>query len=251
MPTFPTYRGEMPAVLSPLNPRHYWLLAYWIYFRPTALKCYLYTANFELYQLLSGVNDSTLWKRLWNIIRTPAYRNLKLMTPALIVLPNLLVILLISLTASIPVAWFPWAIGVAIGYSYSFFMDITDLTGNIYLGFLLSVLFGVFGGVVLENGFAVFGNPAVIVIVSLLSGYSFNLISGAFGEQSTELLPFGVIFGLGWGLVASAESEPYSPSVMAGITGALAGLIGQSRAFFWPFQVFLAIFARNTSSPVR
>lgn len=36
MPTFPTYNGELPACLSPTNPRHYLLLIYWIYFRPTA-----------------------------------------------------------------------------------------------------------------------------------------------------------------------------------------------------------------------
>jgi len=45
MPTFPTYRGELPQCLDPLNLRHYFLLAYWVYFRPTALKCYLLTCG--------------------------------------------------------------------------------------------------------------------------------------------------------------------------------------------------------------
>jgi len=43
MPTFPTYHGELPRCLNPLNLRHYFLLAYWVYFRPTALKCYTCT----------------------------------------------------------------------------------------------------------------------------------------------------------------------------------------------------------------
>lgn len=33
-PAFPVYRGELPARLNPLNPRHYLLLAYWIFCRP-------------------------------------------------------------------------------------------------------------------------------------------------------------------------------------------------------------------------
>ena len=45
MLTFPTYRGELPQCLNPLNLRHYFLLAYWVYFRPTALKCYLLTCG--------------------------------------------------------------------------------------------------------------------------------------------------------------------------------------------------------------
>jgi hypothetical protein len=35
MPTFPTYDGELPSRLNLQNLRHYLLLAYWIYFRPS------------------------------------------------------------------------------------------------------------------------------------------------------------------------------------------------------------------------
>jgi hypothetical protein len=34
--TFPSYRGSIPRYLNPLYLRHYFLLAYWVYFRPTA-----------------------------------------------------------------------------------------------------------------------------------------------------------------------------------------------------------------------
>ncbi len=42
MPTFPTYDGELPNCLNPLNPRHYLLVLYWVFFRPTALNYYLF-----------------------------------------------------------------------------------------------------------------------------------------------------------------------------------------------------------------
>jgi hypothetical protein len=40
--------------LDPLNWRHYFLLLYWVFFRPTALKCYLYRAEPELYRSEGG-----------------------------------------------------------------------------------------------------------------------------------------------------------------------------------------------------
>ncbi len=73
MPTFPKYRGELPQCLNPRNIRHYFLLAYWVYFRPTALNCYLYEASPECYQL-RGLEKI---RRTWNI---SAYRSLYLMS---------------------------------------------------------------------------------------------------------------------------------------------------------------------------
>jgi hypothetical protein len=70
MPTFPTYDGELPQCLNPLNPRHYLLVLYWVFFRPTALKCYLYKANSESYK--SRIN----WRNLWQHYNIVAYRNL-------------------------------------------------------------------------------------------------------------------------------------------------------------------------------
>jgi len=74
-PQFPTYHGELPACLNPLNPRHYFLLAYWIFFRPTALKCYLYQADPELYKTKTGAGLG-----IFKTVRVRAYRNLYLMT---------------------------------------------------------------------------------------------------------------------------------------------------------------------------
>ncbi len=68
MPTFPTYDGELPKCLNPLNPRHYLLVLYWVFFRPTALKCYLYQANPEIYK---NVDE---WQRYRKTIRLHAYQ---------------------------------------------------------------------------------------------------------------------------------------------------------------------------------
>lgn len=83
MPTFPTYRGELPACLNPLNPRHYLLLLYWVFFRPTALKCYLYQADPELYRAEG-----------WGILQTlpsKPYRSLYIMSFLVVLLVPLLV----------------------------------------------------------------------------------------------------------------------------------------------------------------
>ncbi|MGB3518015.1 MAG: hypothetical protein WBA43_16280, partial [Elainellaceae cyanobacterium] len=79
MPTFPTYPGELPACLNPFNPRHYALLAYWIFFRPTALKCYLYQADPELYRAGPGLG-------VFRSLARSAYRNLYGMAPLTAVL---------------------------------------------------------------------------------------------------------------------------------------------------------------------
>jgi hypothetical protein len=70
MPTFPTYDRELPKCLNPLNPRHYLLVLYWVFFRPTALKCYLYQASPEIYKSEGG------WEKIVASMDEPAYKNL-------------------------------------------------------------------------------------------------------------------------------------------------------------------------------
>src|ERR671932_2459 len=90
MPTFPKYRGNLPECLNPLDPGHYWLLAYWVYFRPSALSCYLYQAAPECKDL-RGLRKVRL---TWSIT---AYRNLYLMLPVAVLLFALLVGSLVGL----------------------------------------------------------------------------------------------------------------------------------------------------------
>ena len=84
MPNFPKPSGDLPEVLSPLKLRHYWRLAYWVYFRPTAFHCYLYQAAPEAYQLRGYQKFLKSW-------RIPAYRNVYLMLPVALVVTFLLV----------------------------------------------------------------------------------------------------------------------------------------------------------------
>ncbi|MEC4881792.1 MAG: ATP-binding protein [Scytonema sp. PMC 1070.18] len=86
--SFPNYRGQIPQCLNPLNVRHYFLLAYWVYFRPTALNCHLYRANSDLYQ-------SRGFGKIFRTWRIPAYRNLYWMAMCVLALFSVLVVVLV------------------------------------------------------------------------------------------------------------------------------------------------------------
>ncbi|MCF4969772.1 nSTAND1 domain-containing NTPase [Nostoc sp. CMAA1605] len=88
MPEFPRFYGKIPPYLHPFNPIHYGLLAYWVYFRPTALNCYLYQAAPEVY-------CSQGLRRIWRLWRIRAYRHLYGMTLLVITFFCVLVISLV------------------------------------------------------------------------------------------------------------------------------------------------------------
>jgi len=130
MPTFPSYSGPpLPEVLNPLNPRHYLMLADWVYFKPSRLKQYLYRADPDLYRQ-SGR------RALAAVLRQPAYRS------ALIT--GLVLTLLISAAVSAPIAWLAsavqgtdvrwggWLLGVAHGMALGVAMVIGALRGVFY-----------------------------------------------------------------------------------------------------------------------
>lgn len=96
MPNFPKPSGNLPDVLNPLNLRHYSLLAYWVYFRPTAFHRYLYQAAPDLYQSRGLGKFLQTW-------RVPAYRNIYLMLPLAIALMALLVGMMLYLYKSVTV----------------------------------------------------------------------------------------------------------------------------------------------------
>ncbi|MCT7981967.1 WD40 repeat domain-containing protein [Laspinema sp. A4] len=78
MTIFPLERGETPESLNPLNPYHYGRLAYWVFFRPSVLRSYLYKAAPDLYRQ-SG------WSKFRGSFKVPGYRNLYLMAIASVV----------------------------------------------------------------------------------------------------------------------------------------------------------------------
>lgn len=50
MPTFPPYPPGLPRCLDPWKIRHWLLVIYWVLFRPSALKCYLYQVDPGFYR---------------------------------------------------------------------------------------------------------------------------------------------------------------------------------------------------------
>ncbi|MGD2180026.1 WD40 repeat domain-containing protein [Lusitaniella coriacea] len=74
MPTFPDCQSKRPTQLNPLNPYHYVLIVYWVFFRPSILHSYLYDASPRLYILRGG-------RKFWQGFAVKAYRRLYLMFP--------------------------------------------------------------------------------------------------------------------------------------------------------------------------
>ncbi len=213
MPNFPTYRGELPACLNPRKARHYFLLAYWVFFRPTALKCYLYQADPELYKTGAGLG-------IFKTVRIRAYRNLYLMVPIIALFFGLLVAVPFSLMDpfifGMPVDIFAWVFkvikGVAVGVAVGVLLGVTD-------GVLLGVLLGVVLGVVLGVTFGVAGDVAFGMVGDVAFGVAVGVIFS---------VAVGVIFSVAFGVIFS-------------VAGDVAFAMGASRALFYPIQWLLSL----------
>ncbi|MCD4739451.1 MAG: hypothetical protein K8R89_09385 [Anaerolineae bacterium] len=146
MPSFPSYAGPpLPAVLNPLNPRHYLMLADWIFFKPSRLKQYLYRADPELY-------FQSVQRTLVGIWRVPAYRSLWLMMPVLILLISAVAAAAVSWAASATqetaVDWAGMTLGVAFGVAFGVAMGVAmGVAGGVAVGVAGGVAFGVAFGV--------------------------------------------------------------------------------------------------------
>ncbi|MFP4009061.1 MAG: hypothetical protein ACLFV6_13810, partial [Spirulinaceae cyanobacterium] len=90
MSVFPPYSGSLPSRLRIFNARHYWVLAYWVIFQPSALHRYFYDADPELYPRLG-------WRKIVQSWRISAYRSLYGMTALAIAISLALLLLLIPM----------------------------------------------------------------------------------------------------------------------------------------------------------
>jgi hypothetical protein len=151
MPKFPTYRDELPECLNPCKLWHYFLLLYWVFFRPSALKYYLYQAEPDMYHTDSERGIFRTWY-------VPIYRNLYVVGLGVIMLFSVLFslpfVLLNSRILDIPTDWLRWM-------------------GDVVSG----LLFGVLGGVVV----GMVGGVAVDVVVGVMSGMASIIVSGVAG----------------------------------------------------------------------
>lgn len=189
MPAFPVYRGNLPTCLNPLNPRHYLMLAYWVFCRPTALRCYLYQAAPEAYR-----NFSDSLGDLWVMSRIAACRNLWLMTPILSVVLSLLVTFPISKIWDVPVDCPGVVSGVAFGMTF---------------GAVFGATFGVAGGV------------AGIIAFSVAFGAAFG-VAGGVASSIAGIVAFGVAFGIAFG-VAGGVAGGVLGSAAFGVAGGVLG----------------------------
>ena len=70
MNTLSINSNQIPECLNPFNPKHYILLLYWIFLRPTDLKNYLYKIDPDLYKANSNIN------KILSAFNYKSYRNL-------------------------------------------------------------------------------------------------------------------------------------------------------------------------------
>jgi hypothetical protein len=233
MPTFPTYRGELPQCLNPLNLRHYFLLAYWVYFRPTALKCYLYRADPDLYR-------AGRWLGIFRALRAPAYRNLYLMAPGVIVLLSVLVglplVLAVSWVQSTPVDWLGWAGVVVLGLVFGL---VIGLLAGLVFGLAVGVAAGLAFGVVLAVGASVVVGTVEDVVSdvtsSLVVGMAFGVAFGAASHVAFGAV-YGLVFGMMYGVIIGIGE-----GVAEGVATGVGISVGALHVLFYPLQFGLAL----------
>jgi AAA+ ATPase superfamily predicted ATPase len=233
MPTFPTYRGELPPCLNPLNLRHYLLLAYWVYFRPTALKCYLYQADPDLYRTGPGLG-------IFRTLRVPAYRHLYLVVPGVSVLFSLLVglpvMLAINWIQGTSVEWLRWAFGMSIIVAAVVAVGVVfSAAGGVARGVASAVVEAVMFGVALGVALSVTGG----VVLGVVEGVASDVVGGL-GIGAAVGTGFGGATGVAIGVaigVASGLASGVAESVAFGV----AFGVGVLRAVFYPFQLALAL----------
>lgn len=207
MPTFPTYRGELPQCLNPLNPRHYFLLLYWIFFRPTALKCYLYQANPDIYR-------SKMGKIVFQTRQIPAYYNLYIMMPIisilLAILLNLPVTLLTGQILGISVNWLKWSGGLTFGL-------LIGMVGGMAGGMMFCVAVDLATGITVGVETGILSSTATGVWVAATAGLGVSTMTGKMFGITAAILS-GAIIGIAVGGTFSIRI-----GVMTGIMGGLTG----------------------------
>jgi len=209
MPEFPTYHGELPKCLNSLNLHHYFLLAYWIYFRPTALKCYLYQADPDLYRTGPGAG-------IFQTLRVPAYRSLYLMTPGIVILLSVLVGLPAVLMTS-------WIQGTSIDWLNVTFSMVIGMIGGLVFGIGCVVVFGITVGV----AFGVAVGVAFSVVFGLVGSVGFGIgLSMGFGAGFGTVV--GVMVGVAGGVVVGVAG-----GVAVAVAVILMGCILFSIAIGW------------------
>jgi hypothetical protein len=220
MSFFSTYRGEIPNCIDPLNLRHCFLLAYWVYFRPTALKCYFYEANSELYRNGSG-------SQIFQTFKTPAYRNLFLavLTTSLLVsvLFGLPLTLLLNRFSSVQLSLLDQIAQFSFGTSVGVIICVSF---GIIFGILLGIPVGTARGVVVGTETAIAGSAGIATVIGVLSGTATQFNIAITAENLWVGISLGAVTGIIVGLGISVVIEGAIGIVVGLAFGSAAGLMG-------------------------
>ncbi|MBN2004322.1 MAG: hypothetical protein JXA21_13285 [Anaerolineae bacterium] len=221
MSTYPNYHGDLPAALNPLDLRHYFLLAYWVYFRPSALEAYLCRAQREL-------SDPDLAKKFSRIWRIPAYRTVFLMTPG--------VILLLVVLGGLPFVLGGAAWGVLdSGKCWQW-------AGYVPLIIATSLLIGVLGG-----RFGVTDRVSAAVSFGVAESL-FGAVWFGTGNRYLSLVVLSMVLGTRnlFVLSFSQAAARLFRDAPEGIVALLAACWGWLRGVFYPLQLAWAWIVRYT-----
>jgi len=252
MPIFPTCdRYALPERLHPLKPSHYALFAYWIYFRPTILKCYFHRSLPGLYDRDNPIGFFKKW-------RTPAYWHLFVMMPVICLVFSVLLggvaALVCAWKLGVQIDWNRWIdggmLGVALGMTIGMaFGMVGRVMGGVASGAMLGIVYGVtvgiVGGVSLSVALGVAFPSVVDGVVTV------GAISGVLGGMAFTIdLEIGIALSLAFAVVAALSfgGEFILQKVFGIHLGALlargtmsgAFVLGALRALFYPVQCVLA-----------
>ncbi len=223
MSTYPNYHGDLPVALNPLDLRHYFLLAYWVYFRPSALEAYLCRAQLELPDPGLAAKFSRTW-------RIPAYRTVCLMTAGVIGLLSGLIGLPFMLGgAALGVVdsgrWLQWAGAMALVIVFSPLFCVLSGRSGVTDSVSSAVSFGVAEGLFAAVWFGTGNRYLSLVVVSM-----------ALGSRTLFIMAL------------SMAAARLFHDALEGIVGMMAACFGWPRGIFYPFQLLCALLNRYTGT---
>ena len=250
--TFPVCPDHLPPCLNPLRPSHYALLAYWVYFRPTALKCYLH-------QSIPGLFDQKQPLGFFRKWGTPAFRNLFLMMPVICLIISTILGGLMTLAVAwmlhLPVSLSRWPdgelLGMALGMTFGMASGMVGrVMGGVALSTLVGVTYGVTVGVVGGVAFTVaFGVVFADVMDGILTIGAIVAMLG--GMAFTIDLEIGIALSMAFSVIAMLSfGAETMVQMLAGVRlGALlvrgmmsiAFVFGAFRVFLYPFEFLIAL----------
>ncbi len=248
MSQFPKHYERLPQPLNPANLYHYLLLAYWIFFRPLALKAYLYEAGADIYN--ESLRRSIFSLRLQ---RAPGYRRLLAMLPGVLILLLIMVgVPLFLITAVVQQSTPNWngallglllGLGIGVGAGFIFYESFaftSGVAGLITFGFGGALTFSIYLGTGMNwRAFAVFG-----VTWGMAFGIAYGVSRFVVGGVVLAL-GVGLLGGLSLGLPLGNAAGGVGMSLIGGVISLATFACGALRLPFYPLQLGLAWLSRR------